>query len=45
MEAQGYTLPIQKKAIINDAIGKTTIDNLNDADAIADALDNLKEEL
>lgn len=43
MEEQGYTLDTQKKAIIFDAINKSTIDNLNDADAVADALDNLKE--
>ena len=44
MEAQGYTLDTQKVAVIFDAIGKKTIDNLNDADAIADALDNLKDQ-
>lgn len=43
MEAQGYVLPAQKFAIIQDAIGKTTIDNLDDCDSVADALDNLKE--
>ena len=44
MEKQGYVLPAQKTAVIVNAIGKKTIDNLNDAYAVADALDNLKEE-
>lgn len=40
METREYTLPDQKKAFITMVLGKGTIDNLNDADAVMDALEN-----
>jgi len=43
LEAQGYTLPLQKTVFINKVLGKNTIDDLNDADAVADALDNERD--
>jgi len=40
MIAQDYVDTDQMKAFIKKVLGKETIDTLNDADAIADALDN-----
>jgi hypothetical protein len=40
LEGLGYILPEKKIAFIKNVIGKETIDNLDDADSIGDAIDN-----
>jgi len=42
LEDMGLTLPLQKKAFIVQAIGKSTIDTLDEAFSLADAIDNNK---
>lgn len=42
LEAQDYTTPDSKRAFIKDVLGKVTITTIDDAEAVADALDNEK---
>lgn len=44
LEAMDLILPLQKKAFITKVLGKSTIDTLDDADSVGDAIDNEKEQ-
>jgi len=40
LEAQGYSLPLQKKVFINKVLEKNTIDNLDDCELVMAQLEN-----